>query len=317
MSADRPARVPSIAPVVSLTQQSSPAAAVKVLGATLRKLRLDNGKGLKDAAEAIRASMSKISRLERGESPPRARDVFDLVRFYGVHDEESLFEIEELLKKALERAWWSHYSDVMPGWLARLIGMEDAATKIDTYEVHVVPGLLQVPAYTRAIVRTGLPRAADEEVERRIELRRQRQALLADERRPDLTALLDEGILRRPVGGPDVMAEQMRHLLAESARDRINIRIVRFDRAASITPPSPMTYLRFASGGPSEMIYLEQANSATYLSRRADIDAYREILLRLWAVAEDRLSSQRMLRDAERHFAAAGQAPDGGRTPSG
>ncbi|MFE5332654.1 helix-turn-helix domain-containing protein [Embleya sp. NPDC056575] len=308
MSAEHPARAPSIAPVVSLTQQTSPAAAVKVLGATLRKLRLDNGRGLKDAAEAIRASMSKISRLERGESPPRPRDVFDLVRYYGVRDEESLSEIEELLKKALERAWWSHYSDVMPGWLARLIGMEDSATKIDTYEVHVVPGLLQVPEYIRAVVRSGLPRAAPEEVERRIELRLQRQALLADEHRPDLTALLDEGILRRPVGGPAVMAAQMRHLLAESARERINIRVVRFDRAAGVAPPSPMTYLRFASGGPSEMIYLEQANSATYLSRRADIDAYREILLRLWAAAENRASSERMLRDAERHFTAAAES---------
>ncbi|WP_439673621.1 helix-turn-helix domain-containing protein [Embleya sp. MST-111070] len=307
MSAEHPARAPSIAPVVSLTQQTSPAAAVKVLGATLRKLRLDNGRGLKDAAEAIRASMSKISRLERGESPPRPRDVFDLVRYYGVRDEESLSEIEELLKKALERAWWSHYSDVMPGWLARLIGMEDSATKIDTYEVHVVPGLLQVPEYIRAVVRSGLPRAAPEEVERRIELRLQRQALLADEHRPDLTALLDEGILHRPVGGPAVMAAQMRHLLAESARERINIRVVRFDRAAGVAPPSPMTYLRFASGGPSEMIYLEQANSATYLSRRADIDAYREILLRLWAAAENRDSSERMLRDAERHFTAAAE----------
>ncbi|MGW9210621.1 helix-turn-helix domain-containing protein [Embleya sp. NPDC055664] len=308
MSAEHPARAPSIAPVVSLTQQTSPAAAVKVLGATLRKLRLDNGRGLKDAAEAIRASMSKISRLERGESPPRPRDVFDLVRYYGVRDEESLSEIEELLKKALERAWWSHYSDVMPGWLARLIGMEDSATKIDTYEVHVVPGLLQVPEYIRAVVRSGLPRAAPEEVERRIELRLQRQALLADEHRPDLTALLDEGILRRPVGGPAVMAAQMRHLLAESARERINIRVVRFDRAAGVAPPSPMTYLRFASGGPSEMIYLEQANSATYLSRRADIDAYREILLRLWAAAENRASSERMLRDTERHFTAAAES---------
>ncbi|MFE3199321.1 helix-turn-helix domain-containing protein [Embleya sp. NPDC059237] len=308
MSAEHPARAPSIAPVVSLTQQTSPAAAVKVLGATLRKLRLDNGRGLKDAAEAIRASMSKISRLERGESPPRPRDVFDLVRYYGVRDEESLSEIEELLKKALERAWWSHYSDVMPGWLARLIGMEDSATKIDTYEVHVVPGLLQVPEYIRAVVRSGLPRAAPEEVERRIELRLQRQALLADEHRPDLTALLDEGILRRPVGGPAVMAAQMRHLLAESARERINIRVVRFDRAAGVAPPSPMTYLRFASGGPSEMIYLEQANSATYLSRRADIDAYREILLRLWAAAENRASSERMLRDAERHFTVAAES---------
>ncbi|OPC84613.1 transcriptional regulator [Embleya scabrispora] len=308
MSAEHPARAPSIAPVVSLTQQTSPAAAVKVLGATLRKLRLDNGRGLKDAAEAIRASMSKISRLERGESPPRPRDVFDLVRYYGVRDEESLSEIEELLKKALERAWWSHYSDVMPGWLARLIGMEDSATKIDTYEVHVVPGLLQVPEYIRAVVRSGLPRAAPEEVERRIELRLQRQALLADEHRPDLTALLDEGILRRPVGGPAVMAAQMRHLLAESARERINIRVVRFDRAAGVAPPSPMTYLRFASGGPSEMVYLEQANSATYLSRRADIDAYREILLRLWAAAENRASSEGMLRDAERHFTAAAES---------
>ncbi|WP_331765874.1 helix-turn-helix transcriptional regulator [Embleya sp. NBC_00896] len=308
MSADRLARASSIGPVTPLTQQSNPAAAMKVLGATLRKLRLDRKMGLKNAAGHIRASMSKISRLERGESPPRPRDVFDLLDLYGMHDEGFRAEIDAMLTRALEPSWWNRYSDVTPGWLTRLISLEDSAIEIHTYEVHVVPGLLQVPDYIRALVHTALPRAEEEEVARRIELRRQRQALLEDERHPDLTALLDEGVLHRPVGGPAVMAAQMRHLLEESSRDRINIRVVRFDKSASITPPSPMTYLKFAPGGPTEMIYLEQVNSALYLNKRVDIDAYREVLLGLWHVAETRASSRGMLREAERRFTAAANA---------
>jgi len=304
MSADRVSRTSSIRPVVPLTQQTNPAAAMKVLGATLRKLRLDNNMGLKNAAGHIRASMSKISRLERGESPPRPRDVFDLLDLYGMREEAFRSEIEAMLARALEPSWWNQYSDVTPGWLTRLIGLEDSATEIHTYEVHVVPGLLQVPDYIRALVGTALPRAEEGEVRRRIELRRQRQALLEDERHPEFTALLDEGILHRPVGGPAVMARQMRHLLEESARDRINIRVVTFDKAASMTPPSPMTYLKFAPGGPTEMIYLEQVNSALYLNKRTDIDSYREVLVRLWEVAESRASSREMLRRAEDRFTA-------------
>jgi transcriptional regulator with XRE-family HTH domain len=281
---------------------AKPAAAVKVLGTILRSLRVDRGLGLKEAADVIRGSASKISRLERGESPPKHRDVFDLVTAYGVHDQTQLAVIEDLLRKANQRAWWQQYGDVTPGWLKRLISLEDSATQIRAYEVHVVPGLLQTPDYARAVIRAGLPNASSAEIERRVELRIQRQRILHCRERPLMLALLDESILWRPVGGNQVMAHQMRALQRAAERDGIHVRVVCFDKGASITPPSSITLLKFAHGGLAEMVYLEQIESATYLSRTSDVERYRHVLDLLRAVAESRRGSLAMLRRAELHY---------------
>ncbi|MET8681772.1 helix-turn-helix transcriptional regulator [Streptomyces sp. NPDC004647] len=282
-----------------------PVAAGKVLGAHLRHLRRSKGLAIKEVAPQIRASISKISRMERGESPPREQDVIDLVTLYGVRDPWQLAEIQELLRQAQARAWWHQYSDVTPGWLRRLIGLEDSATEIRTYEVHLVPGLLQTPDYTRAIVKAGLPHASDAEIKRRMELRAARQQLLDRESRPRLVALLDEGILLRQVGGPRVMCGQMQHLRRLAVRDRVSIRIIKFENSASIGPGAPVTHMTFAAGGPSELIYLEQLNSALYLSRRADVDSYRHVLDELIYAAENRRDSMAMLDEAIARFASA------------
>ncbi|WP_406300992.1 helix-turn-helix domain-containing protein (plasmid) [Embleya sp. NBC_00888] len=298
MVADRPVRASSKAKVAPLVRQDNPAAAVKVLGAMLRDLRRARGLGLKDAAPVIRASMSKISRLERGEHPPRRRDVLDLVAFYGADSAETVAEVEELLRTAATESWWSHYSDVTPGWLRRLISLEDSAEEIRTYEVQVVPGLLQTRAYARAVVRAGFPAADVSDIERRVDLRMQRQSLLRGPQRPKLLALLDESILWRPVGGPEVMAEQMRFLLTQMRRRRISVNVVRYGEAASVAPPSSVTVLRFAAGGPSELVYLEQIDGALYLSRESELDAYRLRLSRLVQAAEDGPATEAMLEQA-------------------
>ncbi|MFI6587612.1 helix-turn-helix domain-containing protein [Embleya sp. NPDC050493] len=298
MVADRPVRIPSKAKVAPLVRQENPAAAVKILGAMLRDLRRARGLGLKDAAPVIRASMSKISRLERGEHPPRERDVLDLVAFYGADTPETIAEVNELLRTAATESWWSHYSDVTPGWLRRLISLEDSAEEIRTYEVQVVPGLLQTRAYASAVVRAGFPGAEASDIERRVDMRMQRQSLLRGPQRPTLLALLDESILWRPVGGPAVMAEQMRFLLAQMRRRRISVNVVRYGEAASVAPPSSVTVLRFAAGGPSELVYLEQIDGALYLSRESELDAYRLRLSKLVQAAEDGPGTEAMLEQA-------------------
>jgi transcriptional regulator with XRE-family HTH domain len=307
MPADPTGRDSSIAQVLPLVQDDGrPVAAAKLLGAHLRHLRKEKGLKIKEVAPQIRASISKISRLERGESPPRDRDVLDLVRYYGVFDPRHIDEIHDLLRQAKASAWWHQYSDVTPGWLKRLIGLEDSAAVIRTYEVLVVPGLLQTPEYARAVVVAGLPSADDGEITRRVELRMARQRLLDNEQnRPKVRALLDEGILCRPVGGPGVMSKQLEHLLRVGEHERISIRIVRFNKGASIAPSSPITHLKFADRGQSELIYLEQINSAHYLSKTADVEAHRHVLDELSLVAESRQDSMRLLREAMERFSAA------------
>jgi transcriptional regulator with XRE-family HTH domain len=277
-----------------------PFAASKVLGSHLRELRRRQGLKIKDVAPRIRASVSKISRLERGESPPRERDVRDLLSFYQVRDRHEFQAIMELLQQAAGSAWWHQYSDVTPGWLRRLVGLEDSASHIRTYEVHLVPGLLQTPGYAEAVVRAGLPDVSEEEIQRRVELRMARQELLASANRPLFRALLDESILLRPVGGVEVMREQLEYLRHMDEQPNISIRVVRFGKGALRGPGFPVTYLRFTAGGPPDLVYLEQINSALYVDRQGEIESYRHVLDELDAVAEGRRDSRELLAKAAR-----------------
>ncbi|MFJ8747571.1 helix-turn-helix domain-containing protein [Embleya sp. NPDC127516] len=289
-----------------------PAAAVKVLGSMLRDLRLESDMGLKAAADVVRGSASKVSRLERGESPPKHRDVMELLKAYGVREPGTLATVEDLLRKAVQKPWWHRYADVTPGWLRRLISLEESATRISTWEVHVVPGLLQTPDYARAVIRNGLPDADPREIEQRVALRRGRQEVLGNgQRTQTLIALLDESVLARPVGGPAVMADQMRFLLEAIERRRIQVRIVRFAKSATLTPPSSMTLLRFAHGGLQELVYLEHVEAATYLSRVKDVERYRALLESLYLAAESRARSKALILDAYDRYRAEQRAVTG------
>lgn len=308
MSDGSAAREASTEPaVVPITGHSArPEIAARLLGEALRQARTERNLTLRDAAAVIRGSVSKVSRLERGESPPRDRDVRDLVAFYQLSSEQS-HEIEGLLQQAKDNVWWQKYGDVTPNWLKRLIGLEAGATRITCYENHVVPGLLQTPGYMRALVSNGLPGASPEEIKRRVDLRCDRQRILWTARRPSVVAMLEEAILLRPVGGASVMCEQLDHLIELSERDGINIRIVPFERSASVAPSYPITHLTFGDGGPSELVYVELIDSAMYLSRAAEVEQYRHVLLNLLKVSERmRDSRDRLMAARDRYAALAG-----------
>ncbi|MEV7283017.1 helix-turn-helix transcriptional regulator [Streptomyces sp. NPDC093252] len=285
-------------------QGSRPEIAARLLGEALRQARRERSLTLQAAAPAIRGSASKLSRLERGESPPQDRDVRDLVAFYRLPGEQA-HEVLGLLQQAKDNAWWHQYSDVTPNWLRRLIGLEAGATRIYCYENHVVPGLLQTPEYSHALVSNGLPGADPQEIKRRVELRVERQRILRrTHHRPRVVALLEEAVLLRPVGGPDVMCGQLDRLLSLSENGGINIRIVPFARSASVAPSYPITHLAFGDGGPSELVYVELIDSAMYLSRAAEIEQYRHVLLNLMGAAARMKESRELLEAARERYAA-------------
>ncbi|KNB50674.1 hypothetical protein AC230_21940 [Streptomyces caatingaensis] len=272
------------------------AASPRLLGDLLRRLRQERGLGLKDVAPVIRGSVSKVSRLERGESPPKERDVHDLLHHYRV-TAELYAHAEDLLRQTRNEEWWKHYTDVTPDFLKRLISLEGSAEKIYTYETHVVPGLLQTPEYTRVLVRAAMHGEPAAAVERRVDLRQGRKAMFANGR-PRVVALLDEAVLYRLVGSPSVMREQFQYLLEIGRRPHINIRIVPSDRAADAVPLYPITHLFFDDGGPPELVYVEHIDSARYLTRPKEIDQYRHVLNRLSGAAADREDSETRLRKA-------------------
>ncbi|MGP4110245.1 helix-turn-helix domain-containing protein [Streptomyces sp. 4N509B] len=250
-----------------------------LLGSQLRRLREACGVSREDAGYAIRASESKISRMELGRVSVKQRDVADLLTLYGVTGEAERAPLLGLAKSSMQAGWWHSYNDVLPGWFQTYVGLEAATERISTYEVQFVHGLLQTEAYAHAVIVSGHrgrpPRA---EIDRRIALRLERQKLLFSEYAPRLHCILDEGALRRPYGGRAVMAEQLKALAEFSEFSRITLQIAPFAHGGHVAESGAFTLLRFAEDELSDLVYLEQLTGALYLDKRDDVSAYQGVM---------------------------------------
>src|SRR6201987_2356438 len=199
-----------------------------LLGAHLRRLREHAGISREDAGYHIRASGSKISRMELGRVSFKERDVIDLLAFYGIADGEERDSLLQLTREANATPWWQKYQDAAPDWFGLYVGLEEAAQLIRVYEVQFVPGLLQTEDYARAVVLQGAPGLEPEEVERRVALRLGRQKLLTRDNPPRLWAIVDEAALRRPMGGRDVLAGQIQRLMDLVSESNITLQVMPF-----------------------------------------------------------------------------------------
>ena len=255
-----------------------------LVGAQLRRMREASGITREAAAYAIRGSEAKMSRIEAGRVGFRRRDVEDLLTMYGVAEESARNALLGLAEQANEPGWWYPYNDTIPDWFATFVGLEQAATIIRCYEAQYVPGLLQTEAYARAVIDLGQAVRADQ-VSQRVELRMHRQQLLYLPQPPDYWAVIDEAVLRRNLGGRQVMREQLDHILEASKRPNITVQVVPFERSDAAAVGGPFTLLRFAEPELSDIVYLEQLNSALYLNRSADVESYLKIVDRLAAGA--------------------------------
>ncbi|WP_354639100.1 helix-turn-helix domain-containing protein [Kitasatospora camelliae] len=252
-----------------------------LLGSQLRRLREGCAITREDAGYAIRASESKISRMELGRVSFKERDVADLLSLYGVHDGVEREALLGLVREANKSGWWHSFNDVLPGWFQTYIGLEEAAALIRTYEVQFIPGLLQCESYARAIFGQSRPVLSGAELERRVNLRMRRQKLLTDGQGPRLWAVIDEAALRRPVGGPEVMREQVQHLIDMARRPNVVIQVMPFRFGAHAGESGAFSILRFPEQDLADVVYLEQLTSALYLDKRDDVDAYVQVMERL------------------------------------
>ncbi|PZF96435.1 helix-turn-helix domain-containing protein [Micromonospora deserti] len=257
-----------------------------LLGTQLRRLRESSGVTREGAGWEIRASESKISRMELGRVGFKERDVADLLTLYGVTAAEEREALLKLARDANSPGWWHRYGDVLPSWFQSYLGLEAAAALIRTYEVQFVPGLLQTREYARAVVLLGHGRAAPAEIERRVALRLQRQQLLRRENPPQLWAVLDEATLRRPIGGPEVMRGQVTALIEATKSPNIRLQIMPFAAGGHAAAGGAFTILRFSDEGLPDVVYIEQLTSALYLDKRDDLDHYAAAMERLCVEAE-------------------------------
>jgi transcriptional regulator with XRE-family HTH domain len=248
-----------------------------LLGSQLRRLRESRGITAQAAAKAIRGSESKISRMELGRNAIREIDVLDLLTFYGVGRAERE-QLLNLAEQANHPGWWHRYNDILPDWFQPYVGMEEAAATIRVYEPQFIPGLLQTPQYTAAVLAVGdLPVG---EADRHVIVRKERQRRF-NEGRLRLWAIIEETALRRPVGSTRILRDQLRHLLDLSSRPNLTLQITPFGMGGHAAP-SGFTILRFREPDLQDIVYLEHLTSALYLDKRSDVDRY--------LLAMDRLS---------------------------
>ncbi|MEU4311646.1 helix-turn-helix transcriptional regulator [Nocardia sp. NPDC024068] len=263
------------------------------LGGQLRKLRESKKITREAAGDAIRGSHAKISRLELGRTSFKERDIRDLLTLYGVTDTEERERFLVLARKANEPGWWHRFGDLLPSWFGTYLGLEQAASKIRTYESHLVPGLLQTPDYARAVVTLGYE---DSDTDRRVAFRQRRQEILHRADPPVVWAVIDEAALHRPVGGPAVHRAQLEHLLDLTRLPNVTIQVVPFSAGEHPAAGSSFTILRFAETELPDIVYLEQLTSALYLDRREDLALYLSVM--------DRLSVQAATPERSRNIIA-------------
>ena len=253
------------------------------LGAELRRLRDKAGLTIDQVAEALECSQSKVSRIETGQVSATPRDVRDMLELYQV-DAVQREALVQIAREARQRGWWQKFVDV-PDGVPAYVSLEAAATSIDVYMALIVPALLQTAEYARAIIGAVRPDLPGSEIERRVELRVGRQALLDQDNPPALRVLLDDAVLRRPVGGAAVMRGQFQRLLEDAARPGVTVQVLPIGVGAHAGMDGPFTIFGFPAPAEPDIVALDSAADALYLESLEDLRRYRRVFERLLPAA--------------------------------
>ena len=267
-----------------------------LLGAQLRRLREGAGVTRDDAGYHIRASGSKISRLELGRVSFKERDVSDLLDLYHV-DVPTKEKLVQLAAEANQPPWWQRYKEVVPNWFQVYVGLEEAAALIRVYEVQFVPGLLQTEEYARAVVVQGSPNLAPEEVDSRVALRMGRQELFVRDTPPRLWAIVDEAALRRPMGGREVLAGQLKRLIDAVSEPNITLQVMPFRYGGHAAEGGAFTIMRFPEADLPDMVYMEYLTGAHYVDKPEDVEIYAAVMERLSVAGTSPEKTRDMLND--------------------
>ncbi|MDT3399965.1 helix-turn-helix transcriptional regulator [Streptomyces sp. B1866] len=266
-----------------------------VLGKRLQVLRERAGLSFEQAGRALDVTHATIRRMEKAEVGLKIPYVEKLLTTYGVTDPEELEGFLALAREANKPGWWHRFRDVLPEWFNTFVSLEGAANLIRAYEPHYVPGLLQTEDYARAVLRAGLPHAAQSEIDRLVDLRMERQALL---RRPDppmLWVVMDETVLRRPIGGSGIMRTQVVALTEATDMPNVRLQIMPFEAGPHPAMYGPFHIFRFPIPELPDIAYTETLVSGSYFDERDDVAAFLEALDRMCAQAAPAQSTQAML----------------------
>jgi len=241
-----------------MSQGANPVVQQRRLRAELRRIREDAGLFQKDVADALEWSVSKLIRIETGAVGISKTDLIALLHHYGVTDQSRVDELQEMSRSSRQSAWWDKYRDQYSQQFITFLGYEASVKVLRQFQVQTLPGLLQTREYATAVIRSfGNPPSI---VSRGVDVRMQRQQILDDEQGPKFHFILDEAVIRRQVGGREVMQAQLRRLKELSHRSNITIQIARFDIGAYIGMKGAFTVFEFPYENEDYAVLLEYAH---------------------------------------------------------
>ena len=265
-----------------------------ILGSQLRRLREQAGISCAEAGYSIRGSASKISRMETGRISFKERDVDDLLTLYGLSEADERAQLMSLVAQTKQTGWWHRFNDQMPKWFEDYVGLEEAAARIQSWELQFIPGLLQTEDYARMAIVHGHPRAAEETIESMVDLRTRRQKILGGTHPPRLWMVIDESVLHRTLGSAGMLKKQIDRLLELTELSHISLQVIPFAKSGYVAEGA-FSILRFAESELPDIAYIEHLTGALYLERPDEIEIYGRAFDRLVVDAETPRGSRQFL----------------------
>ncbi|WP_406504714.1 helix-turn-helix domain-containing protein [Streptomyces sp. NBC_00212] len=282
--------------------RSAPTVGQVVLGRRLQDLRERAGLRREEAAKVLRVAPATVRRMEMAEVSLKIPYVVLLLKAYGIGDGEAEGFIA-LAEEANKPGWWQRFHDILPDWFSMYVSLEGAASLIRSYEPHFVPGLLQTEEYARHVMRSGALGATSEaDIDRHVALRMERQSLLTREDAPRLWVVMDETVLRRPVGSPQVMRDQIDRLLEASTLPNVTVQLAEFASGHHPGTYGPFVLFRFAVPELPDMVYSEYLTGAVYLDARPEVATHLEVMDRMAAQAATAQRTKEILKDLRKEL---------------
>lgn len=265
-----------------MADQPSPAVRRRRLGNELRSLRERAGLTIDVVADRLDFSSSKVSRIETGHTGASAADVRAMVGLYGL-DGQAADAMVQIAREAKAKGWWLQYGKVLIG---RYVGLEAGASKIYSFEAQLVPGLLQLPDYTRLLIRAARPDLTDEELDDRIRIRDKRRSLIDKDETPiDFWAIIDEAVLHRLVGGPSLMRQQIERLQMVAERPNVTLQVIPYGAGAHAGMDGSFSILEYEDEADPDVVFAENAAGGLFMEKDDDLRRYRFVFDRLQASA--------------------------------
>ncbi|MEU9793020.1 helix-turn-helix transcriptional regulator [Streptomyces sparsogenes] len=284
-----------------MTSNVGPTVRRRRLGQELRRLRQEKGMTAEEVAEELMVSQSKISRLENGRRSISQRDVRDLCRTYKVEDKALVDSLMQMAKESRQQGWWNAFGDVP---YSVYIGFETDAASLRVYEPQVLPGLLQTPEYAEAVISGALPEAPQEQIAQRVQVRLRRQERITDPATPlRLWAVVDEAAMRRVVGSPKIMSEQLEYLVRMSHEPHVTVQALPFGMGSHPGMSGQFTILEFSDESDTSVVYLEGVTSDLYLEKHTDVQSYSMMYEHLRAQALNVDQSRQFISEVAREHA--------------